>query len=121
MYRHGGPRALHREGRLQPQMCIRAIDFPEPLDHALLQRLVWVEDAGNRAVEGQVRVGDDERQWAFVLDKAWKVGDYRIMIGTSLEDLAGNNVARPFEVDRVQRPEDGVIPDYATLDFKIGA
>ncbi len=96
------------------------LDFPEPLDHALLQRLVWVEDAGNRAVEGQVHVGDDERQWAYVLGKAWKVGDYRIMIGTSLEDLAGNNVARPFEVDRVQRPEDEFIPDYVALDFKIG-
>ena len=95
------------------------LDFPEPLDHALLQRLVWVEDAENRAVEGQVHVGDDERQWAFVLGKAWKVGDYRIMIGTSLEDLAGNNVARPFEVDRVQRPDDEFVPDYVTLEFKI--
>jgi hypothetical protein len=41
------------------------------------------------------------------------------MIGTSLEDLAGNNVSRPFEVDRVQRPEDEFIPNYVTLDFKI--
>ena len=95
------------------------LDFPEPLDHALLQRLLWIEDAGKHAVEGQVQVGNVERQWAFVLGKAWKVGDYRIMIGTSLEDLAGNNVARPFEVDRVQRPDDEFVPDYVTLEFKI--
>ena len=96
------------------------LDFPEPLDHALLQRLLWIEDAGKHAVEGQVQVGNVERQWAFVPNQAWKDGDYRVVIGTGLEDLAGNNVARPFEVDRVQRPEDEFIPDYVTLDFKIG-
>ena len=96
------------------------LDFPEPLDHALLQRLLWIEDAGKHAVEGQVQVGNVERQWAFVPSQAWKDGDYRVVIGTGLEDLAGNNVARPFEVDRVQRPDDEFIPDYVTLEFKIG-
>ena len=96
------------------------LDFPEPLDHALLQRLLWIEDAGKHAVEGQVQVGNVERQWAFVPNQAWKDGDYRVVIGTGLEDLAGNNVARPFEVDRVQRPDDEFVPDYVTLEFKIG-
>ena len=96
------------------------LDFPEPLDHALLQRLLWIEDAGKHAVEGQVQVRNSERQWTFVPSRGWKDGDYRVVIGTGLEDLAGNNVARPFEVDRVQRPEDEFIPDYVTLDFKVG-
>ena len=96
------------------------LDFPEPLDHALLQRLLWIEDAGKHAVEGQVQVGNVERQWAFVPNQAWKDGDYRVVIGTGLEDLAGNSVARPFEVDRVQRPDDEFVPDYVTLEFKIG-
>lgn len=96
------------------------LDFPEPLDHALLQRLLWIEDAGKHAIEGQVQVGNVERQWAFVPNQAWKDGDYRVVIGTGLEDLAGNSVARPFEVDRVQRPDDEFVPDYVTLEFKIG-
>ena len=96
------------------------LDFPEPLDHALLQRLLWIVDAGKHAVEGQVQVGNVERQWAFVPSRVWKEGDYRVVIGTGLEDLAGNSVARPFEVDRVQRPDDEFIPDYVTLEFKIG-
>ena len=49
-----------------------------------------------------------------------KAGDSRVVIGTGLEDLAGNSVTRPFEVDRVQRPDDEFIPDYVTLEFKIG-
>jgi len=96
------------------------LDFPESLDHALLQRLLWIENAGKHVVEGQVRIGNVERQWAFVPNQAWKDGDYRVVIGTGLEDLAGNNVARPFEVDRVQRPDDEFVPDYVTLEFKIG-
>ena len=103
-------------GSINPMM----LDFPEPLDHALLQRLLWIEDAGKHAVEGQVQVGNVERQWAFVPNQAWKDGDYRVVIGTGLEDLAGNSVARPFEVDRVQRPDDEFVPDYVTLEFKIG-
>ena len=49
-----------------------------------------------------------------------KDGDSRVVIGTGLEDLAGDSVVRPFEVDRVQRPDDEFIPDYVTLVFKIG-
>ena len=93
------------------------LDFPEPLDHALLQRLLWIEDSRKHTVEGQVQIRNVERQWAFVPNQAWKDGDYRVVIGTGLEDLAGNNVARPFEVDRVQRPTDEFIPDFVTLDF----
>ena len=49
-----------------------------------------------------------------------KAGDSRVVIGTGLEYLAGDSVVRPFEVDRVQRPDDEFIPDYVTLVFKIG-
>ena len=49
-----------------------------------------------------------------------KDGDSRVVIGTGLEDLAGNSVTLPFEVDRVQSPDDEFIPDYVTLEFKIG-
>ena len=96
------------------------LNFPEPLDRALIHRLLWVEDARNQSVEGQVEISDLEKQWAFVPNQAWKAGDYRVVIGTRIEDLAGNNVARPFEVDRVQRPAAEFIPDYVTLEFKIG-
>ena len=96
------------------------LNFPEPLDRALIHRLLWVEDARNQSVEGQVEISDLEKQWAFVPNQAWKAGDYRVVIGTRIEDLAGNNVARPFEVDRVQRPAAEFIPDFVTLEFKIG-
>jgi hypothetical protein len=70
------------------------IDFPEPLEAALAQRLIWV--AGMR---GRVELGHEERQWRLYPDKAWTAGEYRLQVDTALEDLAGNKVGRPFEVD----------------------
>ncbi len=36
------------------------VDLPEALDEALLRRLVWVEDAAERRLEGAVEVGTNE-------------------------------------------------------------
>ena len=77
------------------------VDFPKPLDHALLQRMLWIVDADGRKVAGTVRVGREETLWGFQPEKAWSAGSYRLMINTALEDPAGNNVASPFEVDVV--------------------
>lgn len=37
--------------------------------------------------------------WTFSPEKPWKPGDYEINIDPELEDLAGNSIAKPFEID----------------------
>ena len=37
--------------------------------------------------------------WSFVPEKPWAAGRYSLVIDTTLEDLAGNSIGRPFEVD----------------------
>jgi hypothetical protein len=80
-----------------------AIVFAEPMDHALAQRLIRValepatEPAG--IVVGKVSLEDQERRWIFTPDNVWRRGRYQIIINTTLEDLAGNNIGKPFEVD----------------------
>jgi hypothetical protein len=76
-----------------------AVAFPEPMEHALVSRMLTVTDAKGRAVAGKVRISDKERRWEFTPGKAWRAGDYFLVIDTRLEDLAGNSLARPFEVD----------------------
>jgi hypothetical protein len=79
------------------------IDFTEPMDHALAQRLIRV--AGDPAresgdlVEGKILLEDQERRWIFTPDTVWRQGRYQIIIQTTVEDLAGNNIGKPFEVD----------------------
>jgi hypothetical protein len=76
---------------------------PKPLDHALFNRLVWVEDESGRKLAGDVVIDEQEKRWRFTPKEAWKPGSYRLIADMRLEDLAGNSIARPFEVD-VFRP-----------------
>ena len=75
------------------------VTFDEPLDHALLHRLLWIEDAAGNAIEGSIAIGDAERTWSFTPTSSWPAGSYVLRVGRRLEDVAGNRVGRPFEVD----------------------
>jgi hypothetical protein len=78
------------------------IRFPESLDSALARRLITVEDSPGLIVKGQVNLDSAESRWLLTPDAPWKAGQYRLVVGTELEDLAGNAINRPFEVDRVE-------------------
>ncbi len=73
--------------------------FPEPLDRAMLGRVLGVADRMGKPVAGEAKVGDDETSWSFTPDAGWQPGAYTLLIDTALEDRAGNSIARPFEVD----------------------
>jgi hypothetical protein len=81
------------------------IDFGEPLDSALALRLIGVQDASGTAVGGTVGLRDAERIWSFSPDREWSSGDYSIVASSTLEDLAGNNIGKPFDVDLEQSPQ----------------
>jgi hypothetical protein len=76
-----------------------AVTFPEPLDHALLQHSLRVTDAEGRSVAGQTQVRRGETAWQFTPEQPWRTAAYRLVIDTRLEDLCGNRIGRPFEVD----------------------
>jgi hypothetical protein len=95
------------------------LDFPKPLDYALLLHLLGVVDNAGRTVAGSVTVERDETRWTFTPATAWKSGEYRILVDTALEDLAGNRIGRPFDVDtfeKVERPE----RKQVSLPFRVG-
>ena len=73
------------------------IAFGESLDAALALRLITVD------VPGQAQLGLAEREWRYVPDQPWKAVAIDIAIDTALEDLAGNKVGRPFDVDTFDR------------------
>jgi hypothetical protein len=76
-----------------------ALTFGESLDRALAERLIRVADAAGRPVEGKVAVGEAERGWSFVPAGPWRAGRYDVVVGAMLEDLAGNNPGKPFDLD----------------------
>lgn len=75
------------------------VDFGEPLDAALLARCLEVIDAAGNPVAGRSDIEREERRWSFQPTSPWTEGDYALRVARELEDLAGNNVGKTFEVD----------------------
>ena len=75
----------------------------KPLDRALLGSMLSVTDAAGQPVAGEVTVGGGERVVTFAPAKPWARGEYKLAVDTRLEDVCGNRVGEPFEVD-VFRP-----------------
>lgn len=76
------------------------VDFPKPMDYALLQRMIDVP-----GVEGRMTVDRNETRWSFTPNAAWKAGTYHVVADNLLEDIAGNHLDRAFDVDLQQAPQ----------------
>ena len=74
------------------------IDFGKALDHALALRLINILRA-SETIRGKKAVTEHERIWQFTPAEPWKAGEYHVAVQTTIEDLAGNNIGKPFEVD----------------------
>ncbi len=74
------------------------IDFGEPLDRAMLDHAIEVFQVDQR-VPGETTVSRGETQWSFTPHRPWTADEFVIEIDSRLEDLAGNSIARPFEIE----------------------
>jgi len=95
------------------------VRFPKPLDHALLERMLWVTDAQRRQVPGMIAVSEHEMCWQFTPERPWKMGAYEVVSDTRLEDSAGNSIARPFELDVFHPIERQIKVETLPLPFQI--
>ncbi len=95
------------------------VRFLEPLDHALLQRLVWVNDVNGEALAGTASVLAAERAWQFTPHRPWQRGVLTLVAQKTLEDLAGNSIARAFEVDLFPLVERRLELETAARTFEI--
>jgi hypothetical protein len=104
-----------KSGTLDPAV----IDFPEPMDHAIVLRELDVLDPSGKAVEGNFSLERNETRWQMTPSAPWKKGAYTIEIGTVTADLAGNMVGRPFEVDLFEKVDERLTRQTHELRFKI--
>lgn len=75
------------------------VDFPESMDYGLLLRTLSVFNGGGTPVVGHVAIERNETRWNFSPTESWRAGDFHLIVDGALEDLAGNRIGRPFEVD----------------------
>jgi hypothetical protein len=75
------------------------INFYEPLDYFLAKHTIHLLDKHDNSISGTVDISDDQRKFFFIPKSPWASGRYRIEVENILEDLAGNNLNRPFDRD----------------------
>jgi hypothetical protein len=95
------------------------VTFDKPLDHALINRMVWVEKDGKRL---DLPMGVPEAAtWADIGggNSVWAPGKYQLVIDTRLEDVCGNRVGRAFEVDVLNPPTAKIEVKTVTREFEV--
>ncbi|HEX5218713.1 MAG TPA: Ig-like domain-containing protein [Verrucomicrobiae bacterium] len=75
------------------------VRFPEPMDQALALRVIGVVDPSGQLVRGECTVSEHETVWAFAPQHSWVRGAHHLQVQNTIEDLAGNNIGKAFEVD----------------------
>jgi hypothetical protein len=97
------------------------VRFPKPLDHALLEHMLWIVDSRGGKVLGKVAIGDAETSWSYSPDQPWMPGTYRLVADVDLEDWAGNRIGRPFEIDLFRRVEQRLVRKTVDVRFQVRA
>ena len=93
--------------------------FPEPMDNAVTLRVIHVTDASGKPVAGRIELTDQERRWSFQPHGPWKRGQHQLVVQTTIEDLAGNNIGKPFDVDLSEGVQRRLTTSTVKLPFRI--
>jgi hypothetical protein len=94
------------------------LSFPTPMNYPLLQRMLHVSGL-HGSVPGAVSIGEHETQWRFQPQEPWRAGDYQLIVDTGLEDLAGNHIGQPFDIDVFQRVTEHIDAKTVSIPFVI--
>jgi len=95
------------------------VTFPEPMDHALALRVIRVADPAGRFVEGTSALSDHEQHWGFTPRKPWAAGPHQLQVQNTIEDLAGNNIGKTFEVDLFEGVQRRFTNEVVKLSFEV--
>ena len=90
------------------------IDFSDPMDHALALRMIQIEN-----VPGSAKITNHEKTWTLTPAEPWKAGPHRLLVQTTIEDLAGNNIGKPFEVDLFSDVQKRITRETVSREFTV--
>lgn len=94
------------------------IIFDSVLDAMLIEKNIQIADAKNQVIAGDFLIKDDGESVFFHPKVNWKIGYYKILINSSLEDLSGNNLNRLFDTDLQQQTQKDTT-QIKTISFRV--
>jgi hypothetical protein len=103
-----------RAGASAPLVVI----FDRSMNYPLLQRMLQVLGPRGR-VDGTVTVDRNESEWRFTPVSPWVSGEYRLVVDTGLEDLAGNRIGQAFDIDVFDRVTEHITTTTVAVPFTV--
>jgi len=94
------------------------VHFPNSLDRGLLMRALGVAH-GESALGGDVTIEDAETRWMFTPREPWRAGQHQLLALDILEDVAGNQIGRAFEVDNFETVDKSPDPKTTMIPFTV--
>jgi hypothetical protein len=94
------------------------VDFDRSMNYTLLQRMLKVA-AAHGDVAGDIDVGLNEAEWRFIPQQPWTPGSYRVVVDNGLEDLAGNKIGQPFDIDVFDKVTERITTTSSSVPFEI--
>lgn len=95
------------------------VRFDEPMDSALARRLIWVETEAGMPLEGAVALVEEDRCWHMTPTLPWPRGAAVVWVKPLIEDLAGNQIGKVFDVDVFENQAPGDSGRSAALRFTL--
>ena len=91
------------------------------MDQALALRLIEIVNTadGGIAQRGEATLENEERRWRFVPERPWARGVHRVTVATTIEDLAGNNIGKTFDVDLAAGAKRRVGDAHVSVPFEV--
>ena len=94
------------------------VNFPDPMNYPLLERMLQVASSKGR-VAGTVSIDRQETRWRFTPRAPWPAGGYQLVADTAIEDLAGNHIGQPFDIDVFERVTEHITTSTISLPFAV--
>lgn len=88
------------------------VDFPVPMNYPLLQRMLQVP-----GIAGAISIARHETEWRYTPEQPWKPGTHQLVVDTGLEDLAGNKIGQPFDIDVFSRVTEHIETKTVSVPF----
>jgi hypothetical protein len=88
------------------------------MDRAMMLRVIGVTGPGGAvAVAGRTEL--NEMRLLLTPVAAWPAGRYELVVDTALEDLSGNSIRKPFEVDLFRSIERQTEVETVKIPFEV--
>jgi hypothetical protein len=98
------------------------VQFDEPIDRALALRLIGVRrgaDNQARRIDGEVVIDEQERRWMLQPVGPWVAGTHYLVVATTIEDLAGNNIGKTFDVELTSGAQRQLAAPSVAVPFEV--